>query len=108
MLYRFSPAKKLVSDLPCKMELNSPGWVYIAGDYFHFHYENFLIKIVLLLDLPAITISEGILSLFSSQNFCDYTESWILAILSLVLASFQWLLAGFVMQEIIIRLKTTK
>src|ERR1700741_4788862 len=87
VLYRFAPTATFKGG--CNLTSRPPGWIYVARDYFHFTYEDLWFQILVMLDLPALLISEAILSIFSSFAWCDYTKSWIIAILWLILASMQ-------------------
>ncbi len=108
LVYRFIPRTLINSEKTCNLEFRSPGWIYIAGDYFHFAYENILMQTVLLLDLPVLIIAESIVNLFSYLNWCDFTKSWVIAGLSLIFASLQWLLVGLGLQEFYRLLKNLK
>src|SRR5687767_7424800 len=82
------------SDVPCRAESFSPGWSTIAGRSFHWTYEP-LLTVVYLLDLPATIIGGILTTLFLPLSWCDYTMSWVSAILMLIFASFQWQLFGY-------------
>ena len=92
VLYRFIPFVRFRGE--CRSS-HGAGWIYIAGHDFHFAYEDAWFQILFMLDMPAVIISEFVLNISSSIGWCEFTRSWIFAILWLVFASVQWLLVGF-------------
>ena len=98
VLYRFIPYVKFEGD--CSLSSHAAGHIYIAGDYFHFFYEDAWFQILLMLDMPALMVSDFVLNMFSSFGWCEFTQSWILAVLWLVFASIQWFMLGYLSQEI--------
>ena len=83
------------------------GWVYIAGTGLHWTYESVLMKILLILDLPALGLAEFIGNLFGMESWCFIPRTWTLAILGLFFASLQWYGIGLLIQTIFVGSKTT-
>ena len=71
-------------------------YVLIAGRPFHWHYESVPLKIVSVLDLPAIFVSTWLYAPIDKlyPQLCVETVSWIYAGLLLVCASIQWWVVG--------------
>jgi len=72
-------------------------YMLIAGRPFQWSYESALMKIVTVLDFPAIFVGfwlSGPLNWFY-PNLCLETESWIEAGLFLVCTSIQWWIVGW-------------
>lgn len=74
------------------------GWVYIAGTGLHWIYESVLMKILLILDLPALAVAEFIGNLFGMESWCFIPRTWTLGILGLFFASLQWYVIGLLIQ----------
>jgi integral membrane sensor domain MASE1 len=94
------------ADTPCVVGWSSAS--LIAGRNYHWAYESTPLKIVSLLDLPALFVGGLASRLFSPLNLCALTASWVEAILALTFASIQWLLVGFIVESIFRGLKKWK
>jgi|SRR5687768_12345205 len=94
------------ADTPCAVEWSSAS--FIAGRNYHWHYESTPLKIVSLLDFPALLVGGLVSGLFSPLNLCAFTASWIDASLALTFASVQWLIVGFIVQSVFRGLKKWK
>jgi hypothetical protein len=91
------------ADTPCVVEPSSA--VFVAGRAYHWHYESTLLKIVTLLDFPALILGALVSKLLSPLKLCAFTSSWVEAFLVLMFASIQWLLVGFIIASIFRALK---
>jgi hypothetical protein len=94
------------ADTPCAVEWSSKS--FIAGRDYHWAYESTPLKVVSLLDLPALLLGGLTSELLSPLELCSFTRSWVNAILYLVFASIQWLLVGFIVESIYRLLKKWK
>ena len=86
------------AETPCVVEPGSAS--FIAGRDYHWHYESTSLKIVHVLDLPALVVGGLALELLSPVKFCAFTASWVYAIFFLTFTSIQWLIVGFIVQSI--------
>jgi hypothetical protein len=91
------------SDTPCVMEPSSAA--FIAGRSYHWAYESSLLKVVNILDFPALVIGGIVSKMLSPLNLCAFTRSWVDAVLALTFASVQWLLVGLIIEFIFRGLK---
>lgn len=91
------------SGTPCVRELSSAA--FIAGRNYHWNYESPLLKIISLLDFPAVVIGTFVSNLLSPLELCDFTISWVEAVVALTVASLQWLFVGFIVESIFRALK---
>ena len=94
------------SDTPCVVEPSSAA--FIAGRNYHWHYESNLLKIVSLLDFPALVLVGLASTVLFPLKLCAFTTSWVEAILALTFASIQWLLVGFIVEAVFQTLKKWK
>ncbi|MBV9927548.1 MAG: hypothetical protein JOZ96_21200 [Acidobacteria bacterium] len=83
---------------PCVAEPSSA--VLIAGRLYHWHYESAPLKLITFLDLPAMFLAGLASKCFAPLRLCDFTSSWVDAVLILFFASVQWLLFGFVVEAL--------
>lgn len=86
------------SDTPCVVEPSSAA--FIAGRNYHWTYESALLKLVSLLDLPALVLGDLAAMLVSPLRLCALTISWVEGVLVLTFASIQWLFIGFIVESI--------
>ena len=78
-------------------------WTMFAGRPFHFHYQSWILKSVLLADLPSmLVVSVGdllLLPLWFTKHIDTYVGSYVGAVLLFVVATGQWLVIGFLFQR---------
>jgi hypothetical protein len=77
-------------------------WTMFAGRPFHFHYQSWILKSVLLADLPSmLVVSVGdllLLPFWFTKHIGTYVRSYLGAALLFVVATGQWLVIGFFIQ----------
>jgi hypothetical protein len=91
------------SDTPCVVLPSSAA--FIAGRHYHWTYESDLLKVISVLDFPALLLGGIVSKMLSPLNLCAFTRSWVVAMLALTFASVQWLLVGFIIESIFRGLK---
>src|SRR5450432_253447 len=78
-------------------------WTFFAGRPFHFHYQSWVLKSVLIADLPAMLVgalADLVLRPFSfAMHVGTYVGSYIGAGLLFVVATGQWLIVGHAIEK---------
>jgi phosphate starvation-inducible membrane PsiE len=90
-------ARKRPLSVGCDFKEGEWDFSVIADRIVHFHYESVILKIIFVLDLPALFLSVVFTPLryFLYPHICAYSQSWIEAGILLTCASIQWLLVGY-------------
>ncbi len=85
------------------LDVQGADWTMFAGRPFHFHYQLWVLKSLVLADLPSmLVVSVGsllIMPLKLTGHIDTYTGSYIGAGLLFVVATGQWLVVGFLIQR---------
>jgi hypothetical protein len=79
-----------------------PAHSLIAGRIFHWAYESVLMRVITLIDTPALFLADLTTAVLPSQLYSQasaYTASWILVGMWLIYSSLQWLLAGYCVER---------
>jgi hypothetical protein len=78
-------------------------WTMFAGRPFHFHYQSWVLKFLVLADLPSMHVASVgsllIVPLKLTGHIDTYSGSYIGAGLLFVVATGQWLVVGFLIQK---------
>jgi hypothetical protein len=82
--------------------LQGADWTLFAGRPFHFAYQSWILKSLVLADLPAMLVQSvgGLLMLPVSYllRIGSYEGSYIAAVSLLLIGSLQWLIVGCLIQ----------
>jgi len=82
----------------CDQTSRAAGWIWLAGRGIHWFNETILLQFLLLANMPALVVAESLTRAIVPANWCDSTESWIVAIAAVIFASIQWYVIGYVIE----------
>jgi hypothetical protein len=83
--------------------LQRADWTFFAGRPFHYTYQSWALKSLILADMPAMLVGSFFSLLLSPFRFLGhigtYEGSYIAAAFLFVVASGQWLMVGHLLQK---------
>lgn len=78
-------------------------WTLFAGRPFHFEYQSWILKLVIMVDLPSMLVQAVagllLLPIWRFVHIGGYEASYVPAISLFVIGSLRWLFAGHLVQS---------